>query len=135
MHDTLRDIIAAAKESSLKYGRCPFVLHEKPGRITKQARDAKEHHCQVLPARLSRLFAEARQRAMTADADLFKGYAPEELPGLHEVRALASFLLKEQGADTREVMELMAHTAESMTEHYQRGHREDWREITLKLSV
>jgi integrase len=134
IHEALAGIVRESRVSSMQHGRCPFILHEQPQRITMRARSAKKHHCQVLPARLSRLFAEARQKAMEADPELFKGYEAKELPGLHEVRALASHLYEEQGADRKAVMELMSHTDEAMTESYQAGHKEVWREVTLKLA-
>lgn len=134
-HPDLATLVREARESSLKHARCPFLLHEKPKRINQKTRDAKEHVAQILPGRMSRLFKEARDAAIEADPNLFKGYTPEQMPGLHEIRSLASFLYEKQGFDVDKVQELMAHTDEKMTQEYQEGHEVSWVEIDLKLAL
>lgn len=133
-HPELARLIQEARIASMAMGRCPFVVATLPERRTMRAREAKEHHCQVLPGFISRALAKARAQAM-AETRLFEGYAPEELPGLHEIRALGSWLLEQGSADRKDVAELMAHTDEKMTAAYQSGHAETWTDIALQGAV
>ena len=63
-------------------------------------RRAKVHEAQVLPRYLTGEFAAARARAFD-ETEPFNGYKPNELPGLHEIRALGSWLLKKAKADQK----------------------------------
>lgn len=126
IHPDVRKAIASARVSSLKNGRCPFIVHRAPDRKTKRAKDALdngriEHPCQVLPQYASKAFEKARDTAMAATEE-FCGLGPRELPTLHEVRSLSSFLYSKAGYDVAKVQDLMAHTDPDMTRAYQKGH-------------
>ena len=126
IHGDVRRVINEARVSSLRCGRCPFIIHRMPERKTKKASIAlsngtMEHPAQVLPDYASKAFAKARIRAAGATSS-FSGMEPQELPTLHETRALSSHLYERAGYDVSAVQDLMAHTDPDMTRHYQRGH-------------
>jgi integrase len=126
IHPDVRRVILEARRSSLRLGRCPFVIHRPPERRTTRAADALtagrlEHPAQVLPEYASKAFNRARQTAMRR-TDLFAGLANRELPTLHEIRALSSHLYARAGYEVTDVQDLMAHTDPDMTRAYQKGH-------------
>ena len=126
IHPDVRRVILEARRSSLKLGRCPFIVHRAPERRTGRAGNAldngrMEHPAQVLPDYASKAFRKARDLAHSR-TDLFTGLAPLEMPTLHEIRALASHLYAKAGYQLSAVQELMAHTDPDMTKAYQKGH-------------
>jgi integrase len=141
IHPDVRAVLAQARISSMANGRCPFVIHRKPDRMTKRSVDAvrsgaMHHPAQVLPQYASKAFQKAR--ALAAErTDLFDGISERQMPTLHEVRALASHLYATAGYDVGAVQDLMAHTDPDMTRAYQKGHaRKVLRvEMTLPFSI
>jgi integrase len=126
VHADVRRVIAEARRSSLQVGRCPFIVHRAAARRTKRGADALlarrlEHHAQVLPEYASKAFDKARVGAMMT-TDLFEGLMTQQLPTLHEIRALSSHLYARAGYDVSAVQDLMAHTDPDMTRAYQKGH-------------
>lgn len=126
MHPDVRRIIVESRRSSLKLGRCPFIIHRVPDRRTKRMRDALsggriEHSAQVLPNYASKGFNRARQVA-AEQTNLFDGLDTREMPTLHEIRALSSHLYARAGYEVSAVQDLMAHTDPDMTRSYQKGH-------------
>lgn len=126
VHPDVRRAIAIARESSLKNGRCPFIVHRTPERQTRRAAEALEqkrmqHPAQVLPQYASKAFNKARDVAKQK-SNVFEGLTIRELPSLHEVRALSSHLYSKAGYDVEKVKDLMAHTDPDMTRAYQKGH-------------
>jgi hypothetical protein len=94
-------VLHEARLSSLRLGRCPFILHRAPERRTKRAEDALgtgrlEHSAQVLPEYASKAFTKARELA-AARTNLFAGLGEDEMPTLHEIRALSSHLYAKAG--------------------------------------
>lgn len=139
MHPDVHRIIAAARESSIRAGRCPFVIHRVPERKTTRTKNAlregrMEHSAQVLPEYASKAFARAR-RAAIRSTRCFEGLESGELPTLHEVRSLSSHLYARSGYSTAEVQDLMAHTDPDMTRAYQRGHMRKVLEVDMTLPV
>jgi len=130
-HPELAKLIQEARIESMRMRRCPFVICTQPERRTARARAIKQHEAQVLPSYLSKSFAKVRAQVI-AETKLFEGYEPNQLPGIHEIRALGSHLLKKAKADPKKVQELMDHTDEKMTNHYQEGHEETWVDIALR---
>jgi integrase len=115
-----------ARRSSLRVGRCPFIVHREPDRRTGRAADALEggrleHPAQVLPDYASKAFYRARDLARD-QTRLFEGMSVRQLPTLHEIRALSSHLYSTAGYEVAAVQELMAHTDPDMTRAYQKGH-------------
>ena len=108
-YPTLARVINRARELSLQNRRCPFVVSHWPKR--RVWNQDKEHMAQVLPGRLSNLFAEARDAA---------GIEFEGKPtSFHEVRGLASTLYRVAGYSPESIQELMAHESLSTTLDYQ----------------
>jgi integrase len=69
IHPDVRQVLQEARRSSLKLGRCPFIVHRAPERRTGRASDALdagrlEHPAQVLPDYASKAFGKARDIAM-----------------------------------------------------------------------
>lgn len=88
--------------------------------------EQKEHYYQVLPDRLSKDFAAVRDAT-----DLFADTDPDTRPTIHEVRALGSFLYKDE-QDKTKVMDAMAHSDIEMTKRYQAGHAVEEIEIGIE---
>ena len=126
IHPDVKRAISAARESSMRCGRCPYIIHREPDRKTKRASEAlnakrMEHPAQVLPQYASKAFNKAREAAMER-SNVFDGLSGRELPTLHEIRALSSHLYSRSGFDVEKVKDLMAHTDPDMTRAYQKGH-------------
>lgn len=126
IHPDVRRVILEARRSSLRLGRCPFIVHREPERPTMRARCALEagriaHPAQVLPDYASKAFNRSRKRAVET-TNLFDGLETREMPTLHEIRALSSHLYAKAGYQVSAVQELMAHTDPDMTRAYQKGH-------------
>lgn len=126
IHPDVQHVIAEARRSSLRLGRCPFIVHRRPERRTKRACDAldggrMEHPAQILPDYSTKAFNKAR-RIACKNTDTFEGLSGRQLPTLHEIRALSSHLYSKAGYDVSDVQHLMAHTDPDMTRAYQKGH-------------
>lgn len=126
IHPDVRRVISEARRSSLRLGRCPFIIHRAPDRRTKRLHDAleagrSEHPAQVLPDYATKGFNRARQLA-AGKSKLFDGLEAREMPTLHEIRALSSHLYARAGYEVSAVQDLMAHTDPDMTRSYQKGH-------------
>ena len=126
IHPDVQRVIAEARRSSLRAGRCPFIVHRVPERRTKRAADAldlgrMEHPAQILPDYASKAFNGIRQ-AVCRNTDVFAGLSGRQLPTLHEIRALSSHLYAKAGYDVSDVQNLMAQTDPDMTRAYQKGH-------------
>lgn len=139
IHPNVRAVIVAARESSIRSGRCPFIIHRVPERRTRRSMDAlaegrTEHPAQVLPEYASKAFARARARAVR-NSHRFDGMTEHELPTLHEIRSLSSHLYARSGYATSEVQDLMAHTDPDMTRAYQRGHARKVLEVDMMLPL
>ncbi len=126
IHPDVRNVLMEARRSSLRVGRCPFIVHREPERRTRRAADAlegdrMEHPAQILPDYASKAFFQARDLARE-HTHLFDGMSAREMPTLHEIRALSSHLYATAGYEVAAVQELMAHTDPDMTRAYQKGH-------------
>lgn len=137
IHPDVRHAINTARISSIKTGRCPFIVHRNPERRTGRQKDAlgagrMEHPAQVLPEYASKAFAKARARASRTTGH-FEYLEKEELPTLHEIRSLSSYLYARSGFTTEEVKDLMAHTDPDMTRAYQRGHARKVLQVQMML--
>ncbi|HEX4051874.1 MAG TPA: hypothetical protein VHY19_13450 [Steroidobacteraceae bacterium] len=126
IHPDVRNVLTEARRSSLRVGRCPFIVHREPDRRTGRAAKALEggrleHPAQVLPDYASKAFFRARDLARN-QTRLFEGMSVRQMPTLHEIRALSSHLYSTAGYEVAAVQELMAHTDPDMTRAYQKGH-------------
>ncbi len=126
IHPDVRNVLMEARRSSLRVGRCPFIVHREPDRRTGRAggaleRGRMEHPAQVLPEYASKAFYKARDLARD-QTRLFDGMSVRQMPTMHEIRALSSHLYASAGYEVAAVQELMAHTDPDMTRAYQKGH-------------
>ncbi|HZD53100.1 MAG TPA: hypothetical protein VE175_08640 [Woeseiaceae bacterium] len=126
IHPDVQRVIVEARRSSLRAGRCPFIVHRLPDRRTKRALDAlesgrMEHPAQILPDYATKAFNGIRH-FVCRKTDVFAGLSGRQFPTLHEIRALSSHLYAKAGYDVADVQDLMAHTDPDMTRAYQKGH-------------
>jgi len=96
IHPDVQQVIIEARRSSLRVGRCPFIVHRWPERRTKRAADAldsgrMEHPAQILPDYATKAFNSVRQ-GVCKTTEVFDGLRGRQLPTLHEIRALSSHL-------------------------------------------
>ncbi len=127
-HTRLAKIINRAREMSLRNRRCPYIISHRYEKLHKVSGD-KTHKFQVLPRYFSDSFALARDHA-----GVHKEFEKKDRGGIHEVRSLASFLLKKAGHDAESVRALMAHTDISMTKHYQLGHEVEYTDVGISIN-
>lgn len=137
IHPEVGQAIAKARISALKTGMCPFVVHRQPERITKRLSDAlmmgtMEHVAQITPQYATKAFNKARAIAAQNTA-LFEGLEERDMPTLHEIRSLSSYLYAKAGYEIESVQDLMAHTDPDMTRYYQKGHARKILRIDMQL--
>lgn len=115
-HGLVKQLLARARELSLKNYRCPYLLSHQPKirRIGK----TKDHFCQVTRRRLVTMFAEARDATGMFD-NLEEGRTP---PTFHEVRSLGNKLATDAGYKLPEIQHAMAHENPNTTKLYQEEH-------------
>lgn len=91
-HPILRQTVNRARELSLKNKRCPYLVSHTP--LKRVWNQDKDHICQVMPDRLSRMFAEVRDKC--------------EIPGVvfHGVRGLSMTLYRKQGHTLEEIRQI-----------------------------
>ena len=111
----LEQLVARSRQDKIV---TPYILHERPTRIVKS--ENKKHWSQILPDRLSKQFAKARDQLKK-----FYDMPAAERPTFHEIRPLGGFMYLEQGYSKEYVNLLMGHTTMAMTDHYTDRHVED----------
>lgn len=122
----LSGIVSKARQSDIA---SPYLVHRRPERKNK-AKD-RGHWTQLTANHFSAEFRKYRDRTK-----LFDDVPREQRPTFHEIRSLGSWLYKKQGFDTESyVQPLMAHATEKMTEHYQKGHEQEWVKVKAELDV
>ncbi|PTQ70401.1 tyrosine-type recombinase/integrase [Pseudomonas sp. GV071] len=120
----LQAVISRCRDDTVS----PYLVHRKPDRRKQKQAEAKEHWTKVEERYLTRAFKDAREAA-----DCYKGWADEEMPGFHEVRALSLHLYKKAGKDGQKIA---GHASEEMTRNYQRDHAEVvWSEAVPDLDI
>jgi len=124
---SLEQVIARAKQL---HPFCPFVIGHKPERARRSPKNPKEHPYQVATTYLTKAVAAARDKS-----DVFKGWAPEELPTLHELRSLGAHLYQEAGYPLEYIQALLGHADAKMTELYLSGYGEKWQEVRADLPL
>jgi len=128
----LKDIEAAARDLP---PLSPCFLHRQNSFHRAGEATARKYRSEVLPEQLSRHFAIARDAAVLARPDLFKGLKPNELQTFHEIRSLCAKLYQRQGRSVEQVQLLLGHADIGMTEVYQEGYGVEWQEAVAGLNV
>ena len=127
-HPGLRQVINRARELSLLNYRCPFAVSYQPKKRQPRAKQ-EEHWCRLMPARLSNQFKEVRDAA-----GVRQDLPSDARPTFHEVRALASHLLKKSGHSPEQIAEICAHTDAEITEKfYLGGHEREYKEVGISI--
>jgi integrase len=82
----------------------PYVVPTiyRKARPQQMRAQVREHHTQVLPEQLSRVFADARNEA---------GIDADNPPTFHESRSLGDAMLQEAGWSLQHVQALMGHAS------------------------
>lgn len=97
---------------------CPYLIHYRPKKITKEMRASKAHIFCVKEDYLTRAYSKVRD-----DLGVYDHIEKKlERPGLHSIRALGIWLYSKAGYDSSYIMALAGHADEEMTEHYIEGH-------------
>lgn len=128
-HPALKLLINRARELAMQNHACPYVISHKPlqrrlgkkGQRVRSPGIEKTHVCQVLPERLGKMFAQAR------DACGVTGVT------FHEIRGLSSTLYKRHGYTDEQIMELMAHGDVETTRGYQDATQLPYKSISMTL--
>lgn len=108
----------------------PFYLHRSQAQ--REGFVDREHRTQVLPEQLSRHFKTARDKAVKANPDLFRGLQEEELPTFHEIRSLCARRYTAQGMDIERVQSLLGHASSEMTAYYNNDpDKIVWQEVSI----
>lgn len=104
----------------------PFFVHRKPERM--HATEHKEHWSKVERRYLTRAFKEAREAA-----GCYPDWSQAEMPGFHEVRAMAIKLYKRSGQDAQKIA---GHATEEMTKNYLRDEEDvTWTKVSPNLDI
>ncbi len=105
----------------------PYLIHRRPDRKIKD-RKGMDHWTQVTPDKITREFADARDRT-----GLFAHLEPKKRPSFHEIRALGIKLYRDQKIEPQQ---LAGHASEQMTNNYDADHDEiRWVEATADLKL
>ena len=122
----LAAIVSRARRSGIA---SPYIVHRAPERKNK-AKD-RSHWSQLTANHFTEQFRKYRD-----ETGLFDDMPRESRPMFHEIRSLGSWLYKKQGFDNESyVQPLMAHASEQMTEHYQKGHEQEWVHVRADLDI
>ncbi|HBG51596.1 MAG TPA: hypothetical protein DDW89_07275 [Gammaproteobacteria bacterium] len=115
------ELRAAVEDCMRSEVLCPYLIHCKPEKRTRQAQEAKKaaklHPFAVLPDYLTRTFSELRD-ASGAYAEL----DPRERPTIHELRGFGMHLYEEAGYPKEYIMALSGHATDEMYDRYIRDH-------------
>lgn len=96
---------------------CPFLIHCRPKRITKQSRESKPHPFAVLPEYLTRQYSKIRD-----EVGVYNHLPKTQRPGIHSLRALGIWLYTKAGYPDDYIMALSGHATLKMKAHYVEGH-------------
>ncbi len=96
---------------------CPYLIHHRPKRITRQMRETRLHPFAVPADYLTRAYSEVRDSIGIYD------HLPKlERPGIHSLRALGIWAYKKAGYPDEYIMALSGHADKRMMDHYESGH-------------
>lgn len=122
----LEEIITKARQSNVP---SPYIIHRRP--VRKVEAEGRDHWTKLTPNTFTAEFRKTRDKC-----ECFKGMPREHRPTFHEIRALGSWLYKQQGYDNETYIQpLMAHADPKMTEHYQQGHQREWVRVEAGLVI
>lgn len=116
MGEELREAVRRCVKSDVP---CPYLLHYRPKRITKQIRESKLHPFAMTNNFLTKEFAKYRDLSGAYD------HLPkEERPTFHSLRAFGIYLYKKAGYPDEYINALDGHADNRMLERYLEGHED-----------
>lgn len=122
-HADLAQAIKACVEFRVE--DCDYLLNHRPEK--KRKPEGMEHWAQLSDERLSRAFAEIRDRL-----GLYKDIPKDkQAPSFYEIKALGTRLYEEAGWPTSRIQALAGHQKEDTTQVYLDRHKEKWVEVVL----
>lgn len=124
MGDELYKAVMASVWSGIN---CPFLVHHRPVRITKQMRESRLHPFAVPARYLTDEYSKVRDRV-----GCYNHLPVLQRPGFHSIRALGIWLYTKAGYSDDYIMALAGHANERMKSHYTEGHE---RPAPLKVSA
>lgn len=92
---------------------CPYLVCEPTGAMCSN----KEHHAQVLPDRINKVFKMSRDKLNIAWSRKDKNNRSEPTT-FHEIRSLSGRILEADGLSTAAIQDRYGHSGESTTLHY-----------------
>jgi len=96
---------------------CPYLIHCRLKRITKQIREMKLHPFAALPEYLTRQYSKIRD-----EVGVYNHLPKTQRPGIHSLRALGIWLYTKAGYPDEYIMALSGHATSKMKAHYIEGH-------------
>lgn len=114
MGDELRAAIESCLNSNID---CPYLIHTRPYRITRQVRESKPHVFAVTESHITKIFQQCRDKS-----GAYNHLQPEERPTFHDIRALGIWLYEQAGFPDSYISALSGHATTAMLEHYKAGH-------------
>lgn len=117
MHPELQQAVLNCVSSPLAF-QCPYLLHYRPKRITKQIRENKNHHLAMTDEFLTKEFTKYRDQS-----NVYSHLEIGQRPSFHDIRALGIKLITEKYGQAY-AMALAGHADERMWKHYLDGHEE-----------
>lgn len=116
MAGELRQAVASCLASPML---CPYLIHTRPRRMTRQVREAKPHHFCVTPDHLTREFSRLRD-----ECGAYAELEPAQRPTFHEIRSLGVHLYEQSGFSREYIMALSGHATDAMFERYRKDHQQ-----------
>jgi integrase len=114
MGPELREAVERCLNSGID---CPYLIHTRPERITKQVRDSKPHLYAVTEDHLTKQFKYYRDLSSAYD------HIPANIrPTFHDLRALGVWLYQQEGFHDEYIMALSVHVEIQTLERYKAGH-------------
>lgn len=125
------ELLAVVQECMASPIASPYLLHYRPRKLKTTTRNAKPHWSYIMPDYISKQFLKAVKKS-----NAYPEYSGGEIPTLHEVRALGSWLYEHRGGFSHDyVQQLMGHSSAAMTEKYQDGHEIIYQDVEAGLSL
>lgn len=118
-HPKLKKIINRARELAMQNNACPYIVSHRPER--RVWNQDKEHLCQVMPDRLSRMFAEVRDACGISNTSF------------HEVRGLSITLMRKKGYTVDQIKNTAGHEHINTTKGYMDADNLPHEEVLLVL--
>lgn len=119
----LKDIIDRSRKDNMT---CPYVVHRRPIKNSNGIGKGCDHELQVQSDYISKAFSRVRDKCCACDH-----LKPAERPTFHEIRALASHLISQQGLNPQQ---RMGHKDKRSTSVYTAEHEQFLRVAHIEIN-